>query len=215
MLLWKQWKTIFSWWRTWRSGDGSGLKLNQENPKKSNFQTVLIYLSNQNFSFDKRIFTKKLFNFNKVDFFVKSVDVYFVVLVVCHHNVCDHDYDRETHDCDHDTHVHDDAAEEHCGHHDHNYGVDVHLGNCDIVLDAIYHNPGDDHFDIGDDHEYLDGSKGLDDGLGNFEVAEILEVVDSTAAVENTAVDIELVVDLVDGDLAWNLSDAENFRNEN
>ena len=212
MLLWKQWKTIFSWWRTWRSGDGSGLKLNQEKPKKSNFQTLLFFLSNRNVCFDQRIFTRKLFNFNKVDFFVKSVDAYFVVY---HHIVYDHDYDRETHDCDHDTHVHDDAAEEHCGHHDHNYGVDGLLGNCDIDLDEIYHNPGDDHFDTGDDHDYLDGSKGLDDGLGNFEVAEILEVVDSTAAVENTAVDIELVVDLVDGDLAWNLSDAENFRNEN
>ena len=127
----------------------------------------------------------------------KSVDAYFVV---CRHTVYDHDYDRETHDCDHDTHGHNNAAEEHCGHHDHNYGVDVLLGNSDVVPDAI------DHFDNPCDHYYPGGSKGHV-GHGNFEVVEILEIVDkhfddqriavvvSTAAV-NIAVDIGFVVDL-------------------
>ena len=91
----------------------------------------------------------------------KAADAYFVVY---RHTVYDHDYD-------HDTHGHNNAAEEHYGHHDHNYGADVLLGTSDVVLDAI------DPFDNPCDHYYPGGSKGHV-GHGNFEVVEILEIVD-------------------------------------
>ena len=75
-----------------------------------------------------------------------------------YHTVYDHDYD-------HDTHGHNNAAEEH------NYGADVLLGTSDVVLDAI--GPFDNPYD----HYYPGGSKGHV-GHGNFEVVEILEIVD-------------------------------------